>query len=197
MAAKKLSKVFLSASIPSFIEDENLYKTADIVAIRDSIRALAAVVIPYAHLVWGGHPSITPLIRDVLTKMSAEVQQHVTIYQSRFFEGEYPKDNVDFENIIKTDSHPNGEHASALIMREAMIKGNDFKAAVFIGGMEGIFQEYDIFKTAHPEALVFPIASTGAAAKIIYESISPRLDERLINDFAYMALFRSLFEEII
>ena len=68
MAKQDLNKIFLSASIPFPERDRKFYDTADIVAIRDAVRALATVVIPRAHLVWGGHPSITPLIRFVLEK---------------------------------------------------------------------------------------------------------------------------------
>jgi len=41
------------------------------------------------------------------------------------------------------------------------------------------------------------VASTGAAAKLLYEGMDKKPDERLVDDFAYMALFRSLFETII
>ena len=58
MAKDNLNKVFLSASIPYPDRDKKFYDTADIVSIRDSVRALATVVIPKAELVWGGHPSI-------------------------------------------------------------------------------------------------------------------------------------------
>ena len=55
-------------------------------------------------------------------------------------------------------------------MRERMISENEFAAAVFIGGMEGIKAEYDMFISKHPTALILPIASTGAATKLIYEN---------------------------
>ena len=102
MVAKHLTRIFLSASIPSVDRDEKFYKTADIIAIRDAVRALAAVIVPHAHLVWGGHPSITPLIRNVMAKMSSNLQQHVTLYQSLYFQEHFPPDNFDFENIITT-----------------------------------------------------------------------------------------------
>ena len=85
MAKQSLKKIFLSASIPSPDRDRQFYDTADIIAIRDAVRALATVIIPQAHLIWGGHPSITPLIRYVLGRMNAEIKTHVTLYQSAFF----------------------------------------------------------------------------------------------------------------
>lgn len=197
MAAKHLNKIFLSASIPSIDRDEKFYKTADIIAIRDAVRALAAVVIPHAHLVWGGHPSITPLIRNVMAKMSSNLQQHVTIYQSLFFERYFPPDNFDFENIITTKAVVDDQPTSLLKMRTEMIGNNQFKAAIFIGGMEGIFQEYDIFKSFHPEAIILPVASTGAATKILFDNSPKSYDQRLSNDFAYMALFKDLLTDYI
>ncbi len=197
MAAKHLNKIFLSASIPSIDRDDKFYKTADIIAIRDAVRALAAVIIPNAHLVWGGHPSITPLIRNVMAKMSSNLQQHVTIYQSLFFERYFPPDNFDFENIITTKAVVDDQPSSLLRMRNEMIGNNQFKAAIFIGGMEGIFQEYDMFISYHPHALILPVASTGAAAKILYDNNPESYNQRLSNDFAYMALFRDLLTEYI
>jgi len=70
MVQKNLNKVFLSASIPLPTTDKRFYDTADIIAIRDAVRAWATVVIPKALLIWGGHPSITPMIRVVMEKMN-------------------------------------------------------------------------------------------------------------------------------
>ena len=91
MAKKILNKIFLSASIPYADRHPEFYDTADVLAIRDSVRALAAVVIPKAHLVWGGHPAITPLIRYVVERMTGEWKSHITLYQSRHFEKDFPK----------------------------------------------------------------------------------------------------------
>ena len=81
MVKKDMNNIFLSASIPSPERDRKYYDTADIVAIRDAVRALATVVIPKAHLIWGGHPSITPLIRFV---MENAIQVRSAFSQRRF-----------------------------------------------------------------------------------------------------------------
>ena len=78
-----------------------------------------------------------------------------------------------------------------------MIGSNKFKAAIFIGGMEGILQEYDIFKSFHPDALILPVASTGAAAKNLFDNKDNGYDQRLLNDYAYMALFNDLLSEYL
>ncbi len=196
MAKDNLKKVFLSASIPYSDRDRKYFDTADVVSIRDAVRALATVVIPKAHLVWGGHPSITPLIRYVMERMKADLKTHITLYQSKFFEDKFPTDNFSFENIILTERQDTLRESIEL-MRNRMISENDFKAGIFIGGMEGINDEYLMFKEKHPNALVLPVASTGAAAKILFESQQDKFDTRLLNDYAYMALFREILNDVI
>lgn len=196
MAKDNLNKVFLSASIPYPDRDKKFYDTADIVSIRDAVRALATVVIPKAHLIWGGHPSITPLIRFVMDRMNIDLKEHITLYQSLFFEEYFPPDNFAFENIVLTEKRNNRDE-SLKLMRSKLINENDFKVAIFIGGMEGINDEYVMFKERHPNAIILPIASTGAAAQILYESQPQAYDIRLKNDYAYMALFRDLLHNYI
>lgn len=196
MAKDNLNKVFLSASIPYPDRDKKYYDTADIVSIRDAVRALATVIIPKAQLVWGGHPSITPLIRFVMDRMNIDLKKHVTLYQSLFFEEYFPPDNFAFENIVLTEKRNNRDESLEL-MRRNLINENDFKVGIFIGGMEGINDEFVMFRERHPNALILPIASTGAAANILYENQPQNFDIRLKNDYAYMALFRDLLNDYI
>jgi hypothetical protein len=196
MDKDNLNKVFLSASIPYPDRDKKFYDTADIVSIRDAVRALATVVIPKAQLVWGGHPSITPLIRFVMDRMNIDLKKHVTLYQSLFSEEDFPPDNFAFENIVLTEKRNNRDESLEL-MRRNLINENDFKVGIFIGGMEGINDEFVMFRERHPNALILPIASTGAAANIIYENQPHNFDIRLKNDYAYMALFRDLLKDYI
>ena len=100
MATTELNNIFLSASVPLPERDPQYYKTADLIAIRDAVIALATVVLPKYRLVWGGHPSISPLIYYVLQKMDVDIQDHVTLFQSRFFEKHFPEDNNKFNNVI-------------------------------------------------------------------------------------------------
>lgn len=196
MAKQDLNRIFLSASIPYPERDKRFYDTADIIAIRDAVRALATVVIPKAHLVWGGHPSITPLIRFVMERMNVNLKNHITLYQSLFFEDKFPKDNFAFENIVLTERKDNRDE-SLKLMRNTLINDNNFKVGIFIGGMEGINDEYELFRQRHSTALILPIASTGAAAKILYDEQTQHYDSRLQNDYAYMALFKDLLKDYI
>lgn len=196
MAKKTLSKIFLSASIPYADRNPQFYDTADVLAIRDSVRALAAVVVPKAHLVWGGHPAITPLIRHVVERMTGEWKNHITLYQSRHFEKDFPEDNFVFENIQLTEDF--GErNESVFQMRKIMFSENIFSVGIFIGGMDGVIDEYKMFREYQPNALAIPLASTGAAAKIVYDDFQNNKNERLIGDYAYMTLFRDLLVDFI
>lgn len=189
MATTKLKNIFLSSSTPLPERDSKYYETADIIAIRDSVIALATTVIPIHRLVWGGHPSITPLVNYVMKKRGLVIQEHMTIYQSKFFEKFFPNDNNEFENVIQTDNIGERE-SSLLLMRKTMFKSFEFSAGIFIGGMEGVEEEYKLFRQYHPNAIIIALASTGAAAKIIYENYNDEKNERFVKDYAYMSLFQ-------
>ncbi|MBU2920690.1 hypothetical protein KO504_05015 [Winogradskyella psychrotolerans] len=190
MAREELKNIFLSASIPLPERDAKYYQTADIIAIRDAVIALCTTVLPNHRLIWGGHPSITPLVNYVLQKMNMDVQDHVTMYQSKFFEKFYPEDNNKFENVILTPTLEDRDN-SLRLMRELMLGGKEFAAGIFIGGMDGVEDEYKMFRELHPEALIIPLASTGAAAKFIYENSINR-NERFQNDYAFSSTFQEL-----
>jgi hypothetical protein len=202
MVKQELKNIFLSASIPLKERDEKYFDSADIIAIRDSVIALATVVLPNHRLIWGGHPSITPIIYYVMERLGLKVQDHVLLYQSKFFKKFFPGDNNKFENIILTENIQNDKDKSLLHMRERMLSEWKFAAAVFIGGMEGIEGdrnkgiegEYEMFIERHPNAIVLPISSTGAASRIVFDNyLSPEFrNQRLVNDYAYMSLFQDL-----
>lgn len=193
MASKELKKIFLSASIPLPERDAKYFETADIVAIRDAIIALTTVVLPKHKLIWGGHPSITPLIYYVMEKLGLNIQEHVQMYQSLWFKDKFPEDNNRFENIVFTESLKDIP-SSIQLMRERMLFENDYAAAVFIGGMNGIEDEYRMFIEKHQKAILLPIASTGAATRILYDTLLPDQfkNERLLKDYGYMSLFQNL-----
>lgn len=198
MATKELKNIFLSASVPLPDRDSKYFETADIIAIRDAVIALTTVILPYHRIIWGGHPSITPLIYYVMEKMNLNIQDHVKLYQSLFFEKYFPDDNNKFRNIEFTENI--GDiHSSIQRMRERMFSENKFDAAIFIGGMDGIEVEYDMFKVYHPDALLLPIASTGAATKIVYDNFLPEelKNERLLKDYGYMSLFQKFLMDKI
>lgn len=62
--------------------------------------------------------------------------------------------------------------------------------------MEGVEAEFEMFRQRHPHASVLPVASTGAAAAILYERErrSLNLSSALAEAYAYPSLFRSLLK---
>jgi hypothetical protein len=79
--------VFLSASVPLPTRHKQFYETADIIAIRDAVKALALTVLTSGRLIFGGHPAITPLLSLVIREMFPERAGSVVLYQSDYFKG--------------------------------------------------------------------------------------------------------------
>jgi SLOG cluster3 family len=186
-----MRSVFLSASIPLPDRDARYWQTADVIAIRDSIRALVSVVVPTGQIIFGGHPAITPLIRLLVREMRIDVRQHVILYLSRLFEQRFPPEVAEFEDVRLVDAVAGDEAASLKEMRRTMIGSHEFDAGIFLGGMEGVEREYEMFRVLHPDKPALPIASTGAAARLLFDEYSPDKVE-LLSDLRYLSLFRRL-----
>jgi hypothetical protein len=165
-----------------------------VTGIRDAVRALVCVVLPHARLVWGGHPAITPLVRVVAEDINITGEDRVRLFQSSYFKGRLPRDNATFESVTRVRGKNNDRDASLHAMREKMISSEQFAAAVFIGGMEGVEDECRMFHAMHPNALVLPVASTGGAARMIYEKEPGRFPPDVATNLAYPALFRRVLD---
>ena len=142
-------------------------------------------------MIWGGHLSITPLITLVLERYNLKMSDRVTLYQSDWFREKFPPENEDIGKRVITEKLDTMED-SLVLMRDKMIRDNEYEAAVFIGGMGGIFSEYDCFVKSHTKAPVFPIASTGAAARALYDNYPGKFDERLLTDLSYISLYKEM-----
>lgn len=180
--------IFLSASVPDPVRGPEYAKTADAVAIAAAVSALVHVVLGRRPLVWGGHPAITPMVLVVADGLGLEYGRWVKLYQSRHFADEFPEDNARFQNVVFTDDVERDREKSLLAMRERMFKENAFRAAVFIGGMGGIIDEFDLFRRFQPDAATVPVVSTGGAVLRIAERL-PGLDRDLAEDLDYVAVF--------
>ena len=180
--------IFLSASVPDPRRGPEYAATADTVAITAAVSALTYVVLGRRPLVWGGHPAITPMIVLVAQELGVDYGQWVRLYQSRFFEEEFPEDNAQFQNVTYVDAVANERQKSLRAMRNLMFSQNAFGAAVFIGGMEGIIDEYELFRSLQPNAAVVPVASTGGAALRVAEKVG-YMSPDLWDELDYVALF--------
>lgn len=160
-----MSEIFLSASVP--VEGRgDFHKTADPYLIQFAVREFVAAVLGRRKIVFGGHPSITPMVWAVCEDLGVSFADWVVLYQSRFFAELFPEENARFKNVEYIDAAPDGkEDASLERMREAMLSRPNLSAAVFIGGMKGVLAEYAIFNRHHPEAKVLALAAPGGAAR--------------------------------
>lgn len=155
--------VFLSASVPN-VGDDNY----DYLRIHDIVVTLTYEIIKRGGtLVFGGHPTITPIIQNVMEIMGFDRQSgiypDIRLYQSKYFKEEYPLEvklfpekllqetEIRGENI---ESGENSKQASLKYMRTRMIvdDGIKFTSAVILGGKyeitpkdSGVWEEYEMF----------------------------------------------------
>jgi SLOG cluster3 family len=188
-----IGPVFLSASVPDPRQDPKFFDTADVVGIRDAIIALVSVVLPRTQLVFGGHPAITPMVRLVAQKIKSA--HRVRVYQSRYFEGQMPRDNIVFEDVVITPAGKDLDE-SLLLMRRTMLTENRFSAAFFIGGMQGVVEEHRLLQKTQPDVPCYPVASTGGASLMLLarttEATPNQLREDLSRNLSYGPLFSKL-----
>jgi len=179
-----MREVFLSASIPVKGRG-NFDDTADPFLIQFAVRELVNVCLGRVRIVWGGHPSITPMVHAVCVDRGVQdFNQVVGLYQSEFFAKQFPESNRFFRTTIIPEVYGDKDK-SLSVMREAMIARPEIYAAVFIGGMDGIFEEAKLFQKYHGDGgLLIPITAPGGAARELAERYSYQSWDRL--DFARM-----------
>ncbi|SAK74532.1 hypothetical protein AWB75_04156 [Caballeronia catudaia] len=180
--------IFLSAGVPDPKRGPQFAATADSVAIGAAVSALVHVVLGRRPLVWGGHPAITPMVWVVAQDLGIEYARWVRLYQSRHFQDEFPEETARFQNVTLTDVVEKDREKSLRHMRERMFSEHEFAAAVFIGGMGGIFDEFELFRQHQPHAAVIPVLSTGGAA-LEFEKRVADLSTDLTTERDYVALF--------
>lgn len=184
-----MSAIFLSASVP-IVGRGHYHETANPFLIQCAVREFVIAVIRTHQIVWGGHPSITPMIWSICEDLSVDYSQSVALYQSRFFDDRFPDENQRFGNVVFTDAVTGDREASLLHMRETMLTREDLVAAVFIGGMEGVEIELDMFQRLHPSALVLPVPAPGGAALDLARRLGQG-DDAELQDIDFARLFHT------
>lgn len=187
--------VFLSASVPLPGRDERFLRTCDVIAVREAIKGLVEVIAERGMLVFGGHPAITPMIALLLRAYGTEAKKRVVLYQSEYFTKKMPQENDEFIDLRLIPAQSKSRKRSLAQMRKRMIEDTTFDGAVFIGGMEGVLEEYDLFKKHHPNARLWPIASTGAAAREVFVAEGRPQANLLLSEMTYPTLFRELLAQ--
>lgn len=180
--------IFLSASIP--VPGREFYDTADVVAIREAVMAFTKVCMEKRlQFYFGGHPAITPLVWEVAKDyLRDEFKSLIHIYQSSWFLGKTPHEVDFFNNVVWTDAKETILQ-SVDYMRNQMFLENETTIAVFIGGMKGIRDEYDLITKYYPDVKILPLATTGAASESLYKELRMNNPD-LCDNYSYVSIFR-------
>lgn len=108
----------------------------------------------------------------------------------------FPDENQRFHNVVFIDPVKDEKDASLALMRDHMLSRDDLIASVFIGGMEGIDVEYDMFIERHPDAIVLPVPAPGGAALDLAKRLA-FFDDDELHDIDFARLFRSRLSSAI
>jgi hypothetical protein len=171
--------------------------------VEQAVIALArAVFANGGRIVFGAHPSISPLVASVASEYQLagppEGQRRVIIYQSKAFEKALPNHTWDlyrfgFADLVWTDAkggefYVPGDAASRKCplslteMRTRMIGEIRPQWMVVIGGMEGVFEEVELFEKRSRTAPVFAARESGGVARQIAEQRERYPRVRVLED---------------
>lgn len=164
-----MAAVFLSASIP--VQGRQGFETANRLLIREAVSAVAEVILGRKLLVWGGHPAITPMLWAAAATLGVEYAGAVQLFQSTYFEDRYPEDNERFHNVQYVPSVGNDLTESLLAMRRSMLTAHSYDAAIFVGGMEGIWAEFELVRELCPNADIVALPSAGGVAREVFREL--------------------------
>lgn len=183
-----MEEIFLSASVP-VIGRGQYFETADPFLIQVAVREFVTAVLGRRIIVWGGHPAITPMVWSVCEDLGVNYAHAVILYQSRYFDEQFPDENRHFANVVYTDAVLDDRARSLELMRQAMLSRSAIAAAVFIGGMEGILDEYKMLTQFHPKVKVLAVPAPGGAARQLAEQIGRGDHARRNDDVDFVRLF--------
>ncbi|MFZ1511005.1 MAG: hypothetical protein WAT35_05190 [Tabrizicola sp.] len=182
--------VFLSASVPQ--PGRRGFDSFDSLLVSSAVHAFVEVVLGRRLLVWGGQPAITPIIWEAARRLEVPYERCVLLYQSAFFRGHYPEANLRFNNWVEVPAVDGDLRASLVRMRARMLSDRPYEAAVFIGGMEGVIDEFDALRESAPGVRLIPLPTPGGVSRELFERAEnlPR-EMRTRTDFTYW-LYRLL-----
>lgn len=197
--------LFISASIP---DPERWSGPFDALEITDAVVALARACLTRGHgFVTAAHPTIAPLLLYVAAEFPPDHGGRVRVYQSLLFEDILPTATRRFEadgvgEVIWTEAAdgespvPGQWDRSLQHMREQMLRDTEPSAAVFIGGMEGIPVEFELFTSLFPDRPTYATGRPGGEARHLVDRSPYHLRGRLLESGAYPALWWAVLDDI-
>lgn len=198
--------VFLSASIPNPVRWNGYF---DPLEITDAVVATARAVLSAGGvLVTAAHPTIAPLLLYIAAELPNRNERSVLVYQSAAFDDILPEATRRFEaegvgSIIRTPviadepADPTRAPQSLAAMRSQMLTETEPAAAVFIGGMGGIPDEYALFSELRPGRPTYPLGFPGGEARVLAEASQSGLGDELRNGSVYPTLARAIVGDIV
>jgi hypothetical protein len=201
-------RVFLSGSIP---DPSRWVGPYDAFEITDAVvAAVQAILTASGSIVCAVHPTIAPLLLNVASQfpLGSADEPTVLVYQSRHFEQALVAETRQMERteglgrIVWTPSaHGVDESArrqdSLSIMRRLMLEETHPVAAVFVGGMEGVIQEFEMFELLYPDRSKYPVAAPGGAAAQLIERLTSPLREGLSTSNIYPTLMQAIVDDVV
>ena len=212
--------IFLSGSLPSDERESIYFENSNSQEISNAIVELARAVFQAGGaLVFGGHPTVSPMIRSIAKEGglgSLEGNKpSIYIYQSDVFskkqQGQAIRLNrFDFVEMVsvarkkgerpkftaKNTLNPDSVKGSLTKMRSEMISHSDLVGAVFIGGMEGCLEEYELAANLRR----YLVCQPGGASLVMagQELVSPDdAKGNLAYDLRHSRLYPHLMRKIV
>lgn len=180
-----MTGVFLSASFPSGDRGKEVlpYYPADIASAAAAVAE--AVLRSGAALIFGGHPTISPIVLQISELLRAGEQ--VVIYQSEYFSDQITdevKRLVEVGHATLRFTPGASTLAGSLAEMRREIFANELAAAFFIGGMSGIGDEYQMLRQDQQDTQCFLFDAPGGMAAIIGRDTSglSRLDSSTVGE---------------
>ena len=194
LAANALSgrRVLLSAAMPDSTDQD----AASTTLVPFVVTLVQALVELGATIVFGGHPSVTPLVHEALVDVAREGSGGIELHQAQRWLADAP-DVVNDRNVFRTVRwHGDGKDVAADLaaLRDGMLQPG-LDAAVFIGGKvkealtvpPGLVDEHRRFRSACPQAPAFVVGmARGAALELLPHEpplppsvVDPRLAQQL------------------
>ena len=147
-------------------------------------------------MVFGGHPSVTPLVHKAIVDIAAEGGSGIELHQARLWIDDLPEEAKDRRVFPKVRWHGDGGKVKSEIaaLRSGMIRPG-LDAAVFVGGKinstlsdkAGIIDEFDRFRDACPEKPAYVLGLGGGAARKLLDRGDPPddlVDPRVTHELA-------------
>ena len=200
--------VFLSGSIP---DPQRYTRPFDAFEITDAVVAVArSVFTSSGRLVCAVHPTIAPLLLSVGAEFPIQSTDDplLLVYQSQYFATALVAETRQLERtpglgrIVWTPAAEVPDERQRLegslnIMRRRMLEETDPIAAVFVGGMDGVAEEFDLFTSLYPGRGVYPFAAPGGAAASLADRVESPLRHELATSRLYPYVMTLVVQDIV